>query len=84
MSNKRETVTYDLIKDRKVVYRGTTNDPVRREAEHQEDGKRFSSMRVTSRHMTEKGAKQKESENLERYRSGHGGKNPKYNKDSDG
>lgn len=84
MSNKRDTVTYDLIKDRKVVYRGTTNDPVRREEEHRDEGKRFGSMRVTSRRMTEEGAKKQEAENLERYRGGHGGKNPKYNKDSDG
>lgn len=84
MGNARDTVTYDLVKDRKVVYRGTTNDPARREAQHQGEGKNFNSMRITSRRMTEEGAKQKEAENLERYRRGHSGKNPRYNKDSDG
>ena len=84
MSSKRNTVTYDLIKDRKIVYRGTTNDPARREEEHQDAGKRFDSMRITSRRMTEEGAKRKEAENLDRYRRGHNGKNPRYNKDSDG
>ncbi len=84
MSNKRDTVTYDLVEGNKVVYRGTTNDLERREAEHRADGKKFTSARPTSRKMTEEGAKKKEAENLERYRKGHSGEGPKYNKDSDG
>ena len=39
---------------------------------------------VTSRKMTEEGAKVKESKALKTYRNDHGGKNPKYNKDTDG
>lgn len=84
MSKKRDTVTYDLKVGNKVVYRGTTDDPERRAEEHKADGKNFSRMVVTSRKMTEAGAKKKEAEALQRYRDGHGGKNPKYNKDSDG
>ena len=34
--------------------------------------------------MTAEGAKKKEAEALAAYRKSHGGKNPKYNKDSDG
>lgn len=84
MGKKRDTVTYDLKDGIKIVYRGTTDDPERRSEEHKEDGKKFTKLTVTSRKMTEDGAKQKETEALERYRKSHGGKNPKYNKDSDG
>ena len=33
----RDSVTYDLMQGRRVAYRGTTNDPDRREQEHSED-----------------------------------------------
>ncbi len=79
-----DTVTYDLKVGNKVVYRGTTNDPGRRAEEHAAAGKKFGKMEVTSRKMTEEGAKKKEAEALETYRRGHGGKNPKLNKDDDG
>ena len=80
----RDTVTYDLKQGRTVVYRGTTNDPEQREQQHENDGKQFTKMKITSRKMTDEGAKQKEAEALEKYRGSHGGKNPKYNKDDDG
>ena len=80
----RDTVTYDLKQGKKVVYRGTTNDPEQRAQQHRDEGKRFSKMTVTSRKMTDDGAKQKEADALKTYRSNHSGKNPKYNKDDDG
>lgn len=80
----RDTVTYDLKRAGRIVYRGTTDDPERRAQEHKDDGKRFTGMKITSRKMTEDGAQKKESEALETYRKGHGGKNPLYNKDDDG
>ena len=84
MPTKQNTVTYDLKKGRKVVYRGTTNDPDRREREHRDAGIDFDQLVPTSRRMTPKGAKNREAENLERYRRNHGGENPRYNKDKDG
>ena len=84
MDKKRDTVTYELKQGREIVYRGTTNDPEQREQEHRDEGKRFTHLLVTSRRMTEEGAKQKESEALQTYREGHGGLNPRYNKDQDG
>ncbi len=84
MVKKRDTVTYELKDGRNVVYRGTTNDPDQREAEHKAAGKSFTNMLVTSRKMTDDGAKKKEKESLAAYRKNHSGKNPKYNKDSDG
>lgn len=73
-----DTVTYDLMYGNKVVYKGITNDPGRREQEHRDEGKRFSGMRITSRRMTREGAKEKESEALEQYHRDHG-RLPKYN-----
>ncbi len=83
MPKKHDTVTYELKKGNKVVYVGTTNDPERREQEHKEAGKQFGHMNITSRHMTEDGAKKKEQERLKTYRKNQG-ENPKYNKDADG
>ena len=83
MSKKHDTITYELKAGKKVVYVGTTNDPERREVEHRESGKRFSHMNITSRRMTDDGAKQKEIERLKTYRKNQG-KSPKYNKDFDG
>ena len=80
----QDTVTYDLKRDRRVVYRGTTNDPARRENEHRAEGKQFERLVVTSRRMTEEGARKRESQNLQTYRRGHGGKNPLYNDQNDG
>ena len=84
MTKRRGTVTYDLKQGRKVVYKGTTNKPERREIQHRDEGKRFDRMLVTSRPMTEVGAKRKEAKQLEQYRKSHDGKNPKYNEDRDG
>ena len=84
MGNKRDTVTYSLYKGNKKVYIGTTNNPEVRAQAHQSDGKRFDRLEVTSRRMTEDGAKSKEANQLKSYRQGHGGINPLYNKDSDG
>lgn len=84
MSKPRDTVTYDLKQGRKVLYRGTTNDPQRREDEHRAAGMDFSHLAVTSRRMTAEGAKRKEAESLAAYRRGHSGRNPRYNRDTDG
>jgi len=37
MSKPRDTYKYHLIKDRKVVHRGITDDPRRREGDHQQE-----------------------------------------------
>ena len=83
MAKKQDTVTYELKQGNKVLYIGITNDPERREQEHREEGKKFKRMKVTSRCMTEEGATKKEAERLTRYRKNQG-RNPIYNKDSDG
>ncbi len=84
MVKKRDTQTYDLKKGNEIVYRGSTNDIERREKEHRNDGKDFDKIVPTSNPMTKDNAKKREVENLQTYREGHKGGNPKYNKDSDG
>ena len=84
MKKPRDTQTYDLKKGKKIVYRGTTSDPDRREREHRRAGLDFDHLVTTSRRMTADGAKRREAEKLATYRRGHKGKNPKYNKDDDG
>ena len=84
MAKSRSTQTYALYDGPKKVYIGTTKDVERRSEEHHDSGKNFTRIEPTSRRMTEEGAKIKETEQLEAYRKGHGGRNPRYNKDSDG
>lgn len=83
MAKKRNTVTYQLKKGRKVVYIGKTNDPERREQEHKKEGKKFTKMLITSPRKTEDGAKKQEQNELERYKKNQG-KLPRYNKSDDG
>ena len=80
----RDTYTYDLKRGGRVVYKGTTNDPERREREHRREGKVFDKLEPTSPPMTRGDAKEKEVKNLETYRRNHGGRNPPYNEDKDG
>ena len=83
MSKKRDTHTYELKNRGETVYIGTTKNLERRLQQHQNDGKQFTSANKTSPLMTGKGAKEREEQKLSNYRHNHG-KNPKYNKDSDG
>ena len=80
----RDTVVYQLKQGNQVVYIGITNDPARREKQHRKSGKEFDQMELVSQYMTAEEAQKKEQEMLEKYRKGHGGKNPKYNDDPNG
>ena len=77
---RRDTVTYDLKRGQKVVYRGSTRNTKAREQMHRAEGKTFDRLVETSGRMTESGAKRKEAEKLETYRKWHDGRNPQYNK----
>lgn len=84
MAKKGKYVTYNLKQGRKVVYKGITNNPRRRLEEHEDSGKRFTHMNITSRRMTKQRADRKEDRELAMFRRTHKGRNPKYNKDNDG
>jgi len=80
MSNKRQYFRYELRDRGKIVYFGITDDPDRREAEHQDQGKRFTSVNIVGPVVTKNSAELWEEERLGQYRRSHGGKNPRYNK----
>lgn len=75
---KQDTVNYTLRQGRKVVYKGITNNPKRREAEHRNEGKRFTSM-TTSRKLSRSTAKKREKAGIKKFKS-NTGRNPRYNK----
>ena len=76
---QRATVTYDLKQGNGIVYRGTTTDARRREAEHRDEGWRFDRLCPTSANLTPVSAKRREEAALASYRRGHGGSMPPYN-----
>ena len=77
---KRNYYRYELKKENKVLYKGITNNPERREEEHKKEGKRFSNMKIIGPVVTKPSAEEWEEKSLEIYRKNHGGKNPRYNK----
>ena len=79
MAQKRDTYLYNLKQGNKVVYIGITNDPERREKEHELEGKQFTKMIVARTPMTKGGAEEKENKKLDTYLKNQG-KLPKYNK----
>ena len=81
---KQKSRTYSLYKGRQKVYIGESADPERRAEQHRDEGKNFDRIDVTSRPMLKDNAQTREAEQLETYRRGHGGKNPKYNETDDG
>lgn len=83
-AKKQDTAVYTLRDKNEIVYIGTSNNIEKREKEHQDLGKEFTSIRKESRKMTPESAKKREEEKLENYRKNHKSKNPKYNKDKDG
>ena len=76
--------TYALWHKGKKVYIGKSEDPEKRAAEHADDGKKFTSVQITSRPMKPKNAEKREAAQLQAYRNGHKGRNPKYNKTDEG
>ena len=81
---KQKSKTYNLFKGREKVYIGEAANPEQRAERHRDEGKRFDRVETTSRLMLKGNAHKREAEQLATYRRGHGGMNPKYNKDDDG
>jgi len=70
---------YNLKQGHKVVYKGITNNPERREEQHKDEGKRFTKMQVVGPSVTKDAAEKWEEDSLAQFRGNHGGRNPKYN-----
>ena len=81
---KQKSRTYSLYNGRQKVYIGEGAKPEKRAEQHRVEGKRFDRVEVTSRPMLKENARKREGGQLEAYRRGHGGKNPRYNETDDG
>lgn len=84
LSGKREFFTYVLKNGNQTVYIGKANDINTAEQRHKDNGKKFTKIVKTSVNMKEESAFNRETENLEKFRKTHKGKNPKYNKTKNG
>lgn len=80
MGKKRDTYRYTLWDRGKKVYIGITDDLARREQEHRAERWRFTTMHREGPVVTRETALEWEQNALEAYRRGHGGRNPRYNK----
>lgn len=69
--------------EKKVVYKGITNNPEKREADHKTAGKNFTHMQQVGAKKTATNASKEETRQLEVYRKNNGN-NPKYNKTKNG
>lgn len=76
---KRNVVNYTLRQGRKTVYKGITNNPARRRAEHKRSGKRFTRM-TTGVKISMKTARKRETVGITSYKRSHRGRRPRYNK----
>ena len=84
MAQKRDTYKYELKQGNKVVYVGITDDPGRREQEHRNDGKQFTSMNIVGNASTRQGASACEEQRIQTYMGNHHGQTPQYNKNETG
>ena len=80
----KKSQTYALWNKREKVYIGKSEDPQKRAKEHADEGKKFDRVETTSRPIKIENAEKREADQLQTYRRGHGGRNPKYNKTDEG
>lgn len=76
----RDTYRYVLRDARRIVQYGITDDPDARASEHEQGGKRFTSMTVVGPAVTRDSALDWERERIEVYQQSHIGRMPRYNK----
>lgn len=80
----RNTYKYELRNGNKVVYVGITNDLGRREAEHRNEGMKFTSMTKVGNVTTRSGAEAWEADRIATYKENHNGNRPQYNLNDSG
>lgn len=83
MARKRDHYRYTLWDGPELVYIWITDNPKRREAEHEIEGKHFTRMKIEGPVVTKESAERCEKERLEKYCKNRGGKSPRYNKTED-
>ncbi len=79
MAQKRDTHRYRLWKDGAIVGYGITNDLDRREQEHRDDNKKFSTMSPVGPAVSDESARKWEREKINDYKRRHKGKLPPLN-----
>lgn len=72
--------TYALYFEKRKVYIGITNNLEESLSKHKNNNEFFTRIEKTSKLMKASTAKRRFCDQLKRYRYGHEGKNPKYNK----
>jgi hypothetical protein len=80
---KRDTYRYILKNGNSIEYIGITNDPKRRETEHNKD-KCFGKMEIIGPAVSRESAENWETERLNTYAQNHGGNVPPANKTKNG
>lgn len=81
--SKRDTFKYVLKDGNKIKYVGITDNPQRRESEHQRN-KDFQKMEIVGRAVTRESAEKWETERIDQYRRNHNGHVPPLNKTQNG
>ena len=81
---ERDTFKYELRRGNKVVYVGITNDLVRRETEHRNEGMEFTSIVKVGNATTREAAEVWESDRINTYKENHHGERPEYNQNNSG
>jgi len=78
---KRDKYRYKVRdEEHRIVYIGSSKDPAERAEQHLRGGKDFATVRGPSHPVTSESARNWEREQIEKYKKGHCGKRPKYNK----
>lgn len=80
----RNTYKYELHNGNKVVYVGITNDMERREAEHRNEGMKFTNMTKVGNITTREAAEAREADRIATYKENHQGNRPQYNQNDSG
>ncbi len=81
---QQKSKTYALYQGRKKIYIGESENPERRAEQHRDEGKVFDRLEVTSRSINKDNAQKRQADQLETFRRGHKGQNPKYNETDEG
>lgn len=79
MIKKIDHFRYELKRRRKLVYVGITKDPELKQAQHRQEGKRFTRMHIVGPSVSKEMAEKWKDYALRMYKRSHNGQLPEYN-----